>query len=1096
MRAARIPSLVRGEAVCALMEPLEPRCLLSGTFAHAGATAMAYDPAGTLHVAYYDALARSLKYAERVAGGDWSPTITIDPGPQAGSSLAIAIDASGHAGIAYYDAKKADLKYAHFNGGTWDLTRVDATGNVGQNPSLVFDTADHPLISYFSQTGGDLKLARFDGKRWTKSVIDRKGTAGQFSSIAINPANGTWAVAYGESTKRQVRIATQSSAPITLDTLGKTRGWTTDLSLAFSSAGAPAVSYYDAAGRTLKLASYAGMWTRQTVVSGDIAAQSELSFDPLSGAPQIAYLDHASGSVDLAKPISGVWSSVKLGAGDSVVVARDPLTNSFSGMFTGGSGPSVGSSLSDPSNLTATVISNSEIDLNWTDNSTIETAFVIERSTDGGATFAPLAQVGANVTSCADTTAGDGQSFLYRVKAMDGTSSSHWAASQAVTTTLNAIAGLQAAVTSDGTVHLSWQGQSVGATGFRVEISPDGVGFASTGITAASVRQFDDVNAGFDRAWYYRVVPFCALGDGPASPALLVRTAPAAPRHLRVYGEGPTMFQLGWDPITGSATDLLVQVRLAGTTDPFRTLATVGVDQISYTDTQDADGNALAADTAYEFRVVARNVDGASSADSNHATGSTGLIAPEDVVAQALSATSATLAWEANSGSATNYNVYLSTDGSNFSLYSPTYLQASTLLLPDLTAQTHYWLKVAATDGSQESAGVVVEIDTLAGTPGAAPINVAAQVSIDDPLWLNVSWTNVASDASGFHVQRSADGVNFATIEDVPVTWSNYDDPSVVEGTYYYRIIPFSASGDGTPSAVASAVANLANPVNLHAIVSTTGTVNLTWTNVSTLATGLQLFAAGDDNTPILVDDAVSPMATSYSVTHFSDGTPLTPGATYSFYLVPDGSSGVLGSSQWVRAVNGFAAPSLVEVTPSGDGQMTINWTDVADETGYQIESSTDGVAYSPVATVGPDITTYVQNGLAETARLYYRVKALGNGGGSAYATSSPTKVSPNAPTNLVVTPLSGGSFHLTWDDNSSNEDGYAVRFITANGVTLIPAQLPPNATSCTVTEVNLSGLAMPGRAFTFQVVAFRWFGPTSRPAEVTGVQVLEQSAP
>ncbi|MDB5172441.1 MAG: hypothetical protein JWN51_1214, partial [Phycisphaerales bacterium] len=63
MRAARIPSLVRGEAVCALIESLEPRCLLSGTFAHAGATAMAYDPAGTLHVAYYDALARSLKYA-------------------------------------------------------------------------------------------------------------------------------------------------------------------------------------------------------------------------------------------------------------------------------------------------------------------------------------------------------------------------------------------------------------------------------------------------------------------------------------------------------------------------------------------------------------------------------------------------------------------------------------------------------------------------------------------------------------------------------------------------------------------------------------------------------------------------------------------------------------------------------------------------------------------------------------------------------------------------------------------------------------------------------------------------------------------------
>jgi titin len=1260
----------------ALVEPLESRQMLSATFAHAGEVAMAYDASGALHVAYYDTAARSLKYAQCSAAGVWSPTTTVDAGPQVGSSLAIAVDSSGDTGIAYYDAKKADLKYASFNGSFWSVTRVDTAGNVGQNPSLAFDRANHPLISYFSASGGDLKLAEFDGVHWTKTIIDRKGTAGQFSSIAINPVDGSWAIAYDETTKRQVRLATEAGERLTLVALGKAKAWTTDPSLAFTSGGAPGVSFFDPAAQSLKLTSFAGTFSTHTVEMGKIGAAVSLSFDPLSGAPQIAYADRGSGAIELATGSGGAWSTVTLGLGNAVSVARDPNTNGFSALTNSGSNASIGSALSDPTNLTAAVISNSEIDLAWTDNSTIETGFVIERSSDGGASFAPLAQVSANVTAYADTTAGDGVSYVYRVKAVDMTSSSQWDASNAVTTTLNAPFNLQAVSNADGTVHLSWQESSAGTTGFRVEISPDGIGFASIGLTSASVQQFDDLGASVNQTWYYRVIPFNAAGDGPATAALLVHTAvlsdpanlaatvvsnsevdlqwtdsstvqtgfvierstdggasfspltqvsenwntyadtsvgdglsyvyrvkavdgasnsnwdasnavmtalnapfnlqavsnpdgtvhltwqdssagtmgfrveispdgvgfasrgltsasvqqfddsgahvdqtfyyrivpfnapgdgpataallvhtaPAAPAGLRVFAEGTSEFELIWSSLSGSATQVLVQSRLAGTSNAFQTLDTLTADQASDIVMLGPDGNPLAPNTAYEYRLVAENADGTLSADSNHAIGSTGLIVPENLSAQTYSATSIGLTWDANSGAATHYNVYLSTDGVNYTLYSPTYQQASTELLPDLQAATHYWFKVTAADGTNESAGVVVQADTLAGTPGAAPTNVSAQISEDNPLYLNISWTNVASDAIGFHIQRSADGINFTTIEDVPATWATYDDPSVVEGTYYYRVQTFSASGDGGISAVASATAFLAPPVNLQATVTTTGTVNLTWTNVSKLATGLQLFAADANFNTILLDGSVDPNATSYSVTQFADGTLLKPGTAYWFYLMPTGDIPSFEPSQWARVVNGFAAPPEVDVTATGNGQLTINWTDVGDETGYQIESSSDGVHYNFVATVGPNVTTYTQSGLPETATLYYRVMALGSGGNSSNTTSARTAVSPNAPTNLVVTPLAGGSFQLTWDDNSSNEDGYAVSFATANGETLIPAQLPANATSCIVTEAELSGLGLPGQQFTVKVVAFRWQGALSTAAEVVGVQALREA--
>src|SRR5262249_19292121 len=160
----------------------------------------------------------------------------------------------------------------------------------------------------------------------------------------------------------------------------------------------------------------------------------------------------------------------------------------------------------------------------------------------------------------------------------------------------------------------------------------------------------------------YRVVPFNALGDGPSSAILLVHTAPAAPSGLRVFGEGPTQFELIWTPLSGLATHILVQCRLAGTSDAFVTLDTLTADQISDLVMPAPDGDALAANTAYEFRLIATNADGDPSAESAHEQGSTGLITPANLTAQALSATSAWIMWDANSGGATNYNVYLSTD--------------------------------------------------------------------------------------------------------------------------------------------------------------------------------------------------------------------------------------------------------------------------------------------------------------------------------------------------------------------------------------------------------------------------------------------------
>src|SRR5439155_7150505 len=68
-----------------------------------------------------------------------------------------------------------------------------------------------------------------------------------------------------------------------------------------------------------------------------------------------------------------------------------------------------------PSNLTATAVTNRRIRLNWVDNSSNETGFKIERSTDN-VTFAPIAVVGAGVTTYLNAQLVACTRYYYRVR--------------------------------------------------------------------------------------------------------------------------------------------------------------------------------------------------------------------------------------------------------------------------------------------------------------------------------------------------------------------------------------------------------------------------------------------------------------------------------------------------------------------------------------------------------------------------------------------------------------------------------------------------------------------------------------------------------
>src|ERR1019366_1600481 len=88
-----------------------------------------------------------------------------------------------------------------------------------------------------------------------------------------------------------------------------------------------------------------------------------------------------------------------------------------------------------PTNLTATVISALQISLSWSDASTNEDGFKVERSLDG-INFSQIAQVSAGVTNYRNAALFPGTAYSYRARAFNsGGSSASSSIASAVTPT-------------------------------------------------------------------------------------------------------------------------------------------------------------------------------------------------------------------------------------------------------------------------------------------------------------------------------------------------------------------------------------------------------------------------------------------------------------------------------------------------------------------------------------------------------------------------------------------------------------------------------------------------------------------------------------
>jgi hypothetical protein len=177
--------------------------------------------------------------------------------------------------------------------------------------------------------------------------------------------------------------------------------------------GAPVISAVASSGITQTAASIT--WTTDIPADSQVEYGKTISYGNNTAIDPTLVTSHSRG-------LSGLTAStlyhyrVKSRSGAGVLATR------FDNTFTTASAGTATKPVA-PSDLVATAISSSQIDLVWRDNSSNEDGFKIERSTNG-TTFTQIATVGTGVKSYSNTGLAANTWYYYRVRAYNAAGNS------------------------------------------------------------------------------------------------------------------------------------------------------------------------------------------------------------------------------------------------------------------------------------------------------------------------------------------------------------------------------------------------------------------------------------------------------------------------------------------------------------------------------------------------------------------------------------------------------------------------------------------------------------------------------------------------
>lgn len=649
--------------------------------------------------------------------------------------------------------------------------------------------------------------------------------------------------------------------------------------------------------------------------------------------------------------------------------------------------------LKPPSNLAATPMG-SVIALTWTDNSSDETSFVIERK-DPNTRYTDIGRVGANVTNYTDNTALRNVTYTYRVRASNATGDS--VASNEAMARLD---GTSATTFLDFNPKMGLVGSIVSLTGTRLDAVSAVQFSASFGVVNAPLFLISPtlINTTVPPGTVSGPIVL-RLNDGRRlqSPGdfRVAETMLNPPSDLRAVAASPSQVNLSWKDNSPNETGFKIE-RRTGTNAVYITLATVGANVTTYPD------GGLVTNTTYTYRVSAVD-QSRESAPSNEASVTLGSSAPTITGFTPASGAVGSLVTVSgrNVQNAFRFFFALNKTAEVVAFLSNSQVQ---LRVPAGAVTGPIGVSGVGGDGFSGQDFVVEASGDL-----AAPTNLTG--SAVSSTQIDLAWTDNSGNEEGFIVERGSGlGTAFAQIVSVPANTRRYADPTVSAGTLYtYRVKAFNASRQsvysntvrvGTPQPSFEFAPNA--PSALVASVSGT-TVNLRWVDNSNVESGFSLERKVGLNGTYSPYANLGPNSTSFADTATSAGT------TYSYRILAFNQNGLSAfsneASVTVQSGDGGGGGGTVPLAPSNltaTGEIfavTLSWTDNSmNEGGFKIERRIGTGDWTPLTELPANTRGYTDSPLSPFNVYTYRVRAFNATGHSDFSNEASAR-----PTRLIL---------------------------------------------------------------------------------------------